>query len=56
MPTFRQPKKFADWVEDIDEEQQLALLGLADDEKFVPAYEMDVDSDAAAESGDSDEE
>ena len=38
------------------EEQQLALLGLADDEEFVPAYEMVVDSDAAAESDDSDEE
>ena len=31
----------------IDEEQQLALLGLADDEEFVPAFEMDAfDSDA----------
>lgn len=33
----------------IDEEQQLALLGLGDDEEFVPAYEMDVDGDAASE-------
>ncbi len=40
-------KKFAEWVEEIDEEQQLALLGLADDEEFVPAFEMDAfDSDA----------
>jgi len=45
------------WVEEIDEEQQLALLGLADDEEFVPAFEMDAfDSDVMAESGDSDDE
>ncbi|DBB11528.1 TPA: hypothetical protein ACH3X3_006930 [Trebouxia sp. C0006] len=46
-----------EWVEEIDEEQQLALLGLADDEEFVPAFEMDAfDSDVMAESGDSDDE
>ena len=31
MARFNQPEKFAEWVEEIDEEQQLALLGLADD-------------------------
>ncbi len=37
--------------------RQHALLGLADDEEFVPAFEMDAfDSDAMAESGDSDDE
>ena len=57
MARFNQPEKFAEWVEEIDEEQQLALLGLADDEEFVPAFEMDAfDSDAMAESGDSDDE
>ena len=41
----------------IDEEQQLTLLGLADDEEFVPAFQMDAfDSDVMAESGDSDDE
>ncbi len=34
MARFNQPEKFAEWVEEIDEEQQLALLGLADDEEF----------------------
>ena len=34
MSRFKQPEKFAEWVEEIDEEQQLALLGLADDEEF----------------------
>ena len=43
MSRFTQPEKFAEWVKEIDEE-------------FVPAYEMDVDSDAAAESDDSDVE
>jgi len=57
MARFNQPEKFAEWVEEIDEEQQLALLGLADDEEFVPAFEMDAfDSDVMAESGDSDDE
>jgi len=57
MARFNQPEKFAEWVEKIDEEQQLALLGLADDEEFVPAFEMDAfDSDVMAESGDSDDE
>ena len=57
MSRFNQPEKFAEWVQEIDEEQQLALLGLADDEEFVPAFEMDAfDSDAMAESGDSDDE
>ncbi|DBB04928.1 TPA: hypothetical protein ACH3X3_15287 [Trebouxia sp. C0006] len=57
MSRFNQPEKFAEWVEEMDEEQQLALLGLADDEEFVPAFEMDAfDSDAMAESGDSDAE
>ncbi len=47
MSRFKQPEKFAEWVEEIDEEQQLALLGLVDDEEFVPAFEMDAfDSDA----------
>ncbi len=37
--------------------RQHALLGLADDEEFVPAFEMDAfDNDAMAESGDSDDE
>jgi len=32
-------------------------MGLADDEEFVPAFEMDAfDSDVMAESGDSDDE
>ena len=57
MSRFNQPEKFAEWVEEMDEEQQLALLGLADVEEFVPAFEMDAfDSDAMAESGDSDAE
>ena len=57
MSRFKQPEKFAESVEEIDEEQQLALLGLADDEEFVPAFEMDAfDSDVMAESGDSDDE
>ena len=40
------------WVEEIDEEQQEALLGLQDDEQFVPAFEMEdaADSDHAEES------
>lgn len=53
MAKFKEPEKFAEWVEEIDEEQELALLGLADDEEFLPAYQVDVDSDAA---GDSDAE
>ncbi len=49
---FREPEKFAEWVEEIDEEQQEALLGLQDDEQFVPAFEMEdaADSDHAEES------
>jgi hypothetical protein len=35
-------------VEAIDEEQQLALLGSANNEEFVPAFVMSVDSDAIA--------
>ncbi|KAL0039371.1 hypothetical protein WJX79_005329 [Trebouxia sp. C0005] len=52
MTKFREPEKFAEWVEEIDEEQQEALLGLQDDEEFLPAFEMEdaVDSDHAEES------
>ncbi|DBA87593.1 TPA: hypothetical protein ACH3X1_004616 [Trebouxia sp. C0004] len=52
MTRFRQPEKFAEWVEEIDEEQQEALLGLQDDEQFVPAFETEdaADSDHAEES------
>ena len=52
MTRFREPEKFAEWVEEIDEEQQEALLGLQDDEQFVPAFEMEdaADSDHAEES------
>lgn len=32
---FKQPEKFAEWVEETDEEQQEALLGLEGDEEFV---------------------
>ncbi len=49
MSRFKQPEKFAEWVEEIDEEQQLALLGLADDEEFVPAFEMDAFNSDATE-------
>ena len=51
MTKFRDPEKFAEWVEEIDEEQQEALLGLQDDEDFVPAFEMEDagDSDHAQE-------
>ncbi|DBB12617.1 TPA: hypothetical protein ACH3X3_005402 [Trebouxia sp. C0006] len=41
-------EKFAERVEAIDEEQQLALLGSANNEEFVPAFVMSVDSDAIA--------
>ena len=43
----------------INEEQQLALLGSADNEKSVPAFEINVDCDAVAaadESAASDDE
>ena len=52
MTKFRDPENFAEWVQEIDEEQQEALLGSQDDEDFVPAFEMEdaVDSDHADES------
>ncbi|DBA79999.1 TPA: hypothetical protein ACH3X1_008202 [Trebouxia sp. C0004] len=52
MTKFREPEKFAEWVGEIVEEQQEALLGLQNDEEFVPAFEMEdaVDSDHAEES------
>ncbi|DBA76069.1 TPA: hypothetical protein ACH3X1_009815 [Trebouxia sp. C0004] len=48
MAKFKQLEKFAEWVDEVDEQQQEALLGLEDDEEFVPAYEMQdvLDSDA----------
>ncbi|DBA94027.1 TPA: hypothetical protein ACH3X1_001677 [Trebouxia sp. C0004] len=48
MAKFKQPERFAEWVDEVDEQQQEALLGLEDDEEFVPAYEMQdvLDSDA----------
>ena len=49
---------FAERVEAKDEKQQLALLG-ANNEGFVPAFELNVDSDAIAaadESAASDDE
>ena len=49
MEKFKQPEKFAEWVEQIDEEQQEALLGLDADEEFVPAYEMHDAQDSDAE-------
>ncbi len=59
MARCTQPEKFAEWVKAIDEEQQLALLGSADNEELVRAFEMNVDSDAIAavdESAASDDE
>ena len=47
--------KFAEWVEEIDEEQQEALLGLEGDEEFVPAYEMQDAADSDAEEMSDDE-
>ena len=58
MKKFKEPEKFAEWVEEIDEDQQDALLGLKDDEEFIPAYEMQdtaaSDSDHGEEGDDSD--
>lgn len=51
MAKFKQPEKFAEWVEEVDEEQQEALLGLENDEEFVPAYEMQDAQDSDAEMG-----
>jgi len=48
MARITQPEKHAERVEAIDEEQQLALLGSANNEEFVPAFVMSVDSDAIA--------
>ncbi|DBA91781.1 TPA: hypothetical protein ACH3X1_003398 [Trebouxia sp. C0004] len=58
MARFKQPEKFAEWVDEVDEQQQEALLGLEDDEEFVPAYEMQdvLDSEAEEVGGDSDNE
>ena len=58
MAKFKQPEKFAEWVDEVNEQQQEALLGLQDDEEFVPAYEMQdvLDSDAEEVGGDSDDE
>ncbi|KAL3134300.1 hypothetical protein ABBQ38_006562 [Trebouxia sp. C0009 RCD-2024] len=37
---FKDPDKFAEWVQDIDEDQQEAFSSLGEDEEFVPAYEV----------------
>ena len=42
-------------MEEIDEEQQEALLGLEGDEEFVPAYEMQDAADSDAEEMSDDE-
>lgn len=55
MAKFKEPEKFAEWVEEIDEEQQEALLGLEGDEEFVPAYEMQDAADSDAEEMSDDE-
>ena len=45
MARITQPEKLAERVQ---AEQQLALLGSANNEELVPAFVMNVDSDAIA--------